>query len=64
METERRRGIQQAYNEAHGIVPKTIVKEMCIRDRRRAVTKRKHLPRGLPAQRAKPCTGKPPDGVA
>ncbi len=25
-ETERRRGIQQAYNEAHGIVPKTIVK--------------------------------------
>ena len=25
METERRRGIQQAYNEAHGIVPKTIV---------------------------------------
>ena len=28
METERRRGIQQAYNEAHGIVPKTIVKEL------------------------------------
>ncbi|MCQ4949048.1 excinuclease ABC subunit UvrB [Bittarella massiliensis (ex Durand et al. 2017)] len=25
-ETERRRAIQQAYNEAHGIVPKTIVK--------------------------------------
>ncbi len=28
METERRRGIQQAYNEAHGIMPKTIVKEL------------------------------------
>lgn len=28
METERRRSIQQAYNEAHGIVPKTIVKEL------------------------------------
>ncbi len=28
METERRRGIQQAYNEAHGIVPKTIIKEI------------------------------------
>ena len=28
METERRRGIQQACNEAHGIVPKTIVKEL------------------------------------
>ncbi len=28
METERRRGIQQAYNEVHGIVPKTIVKEL------------------------------------
>lgn len=27
-ETERRRGIQQAYNAAHGIVPKTIVKEI------------------------------------
>jgi excinuclease ABC subunit B len=27
-ETERRRGIQQAYNEAHGIVPKTIIKEI------------------------------------
>ncbi len=27
-ETERRRGIQQAYNEAHGITPKTIVKEL------------------------------------
>ena len=27
-ETERRRGIQQAYNEAHGIVPSTIVKEV------------------------------------
>ncbi len=27
-ETERRRGVQQAYNEAHGIVPKTIVKEI------------------------------------
>ena len=25
-ETERRRAIQQAYNEAHGIVPKTIIK--------------------------------------
>ena len=29
-ETERRRAIQTAYNEAHGIVPKTIVK--AIRD--------------------------------
>ena len=27
-ETERRRGIQQAYNEAHGIVPKTIIKSV------------------------------------
>lgn len=27
-ETERRRGIQQAYNEKHGIVPKTIKKEV------------------------------------
>ncbi len=27
-ETERRRAIQQAYNEEHGIVPKTIVKEI------------------------------------
>lgn len=27
-ETERRRTIQQAYNEAHGIVPKTIVKDI------------------------------------
>ena len=27
-ETERRRGIQQVYNEAHGITPKTIVKEL------------------------------------
>lgn len=27
-ETERRRSIQQAYNEAHGIVPKTIVKSV------------------------------------
>ena len=27
-ETERRRTIQQAYNEAHGIVPKTIVKDV------------------------------------
>ena len=27
-ETERRRAIQMAYNEAHGIVPKTIVKEI------------------------------------
>ena len=25
-ETERRRSIQTAYNEAHGIVPKTIIK--------------------------------------
>ena len=28
LETDRRRGIQQAYNEAHGIVPKTIHKEI------------------------------------
>jgi len=28
METERRRGIQMAYNEAHGIVPTTIKKEI------------------------------------
>ena len=27
-ETERRRKLQQAYNEAHGIVPKTIVKDV------------------------------------
>ncbi|MCL2568818.1 MAG: excinuclease ABC subunit UvrB [Oscillospiraceae bacterium] len=27
-ETERRRGIQMAYNEAHGITPKTIVKSV------------------------------------
>ena len=27
-ETERRRSIQKAYNEAHGIVPKTIVKSV------------------------------------
>ena len=27
-ETNRRRGIQQAYNEAHGIVPKTIRKDV------------------------------------
>ncbi len=27
-ETDRRRGIQQAYNEAHGIVPKTIIKQL------------------------------------
>ena len=25
-ETERRRSIQDAYNQAHGIVPKTIIK--------------------------------------
>lgn len=27
-ETNRRRGIQQAYNEAHGIVPQTIIKDV------------------------------------
>ena len=27
-ETNRRRGIQNAYNHAHGIVPKTIVKDV------------------------------------
>ncbi len=27
-ETERRRGIQQQYNQEHGIVPKTIIKEI------------------------------------
>ncbi len=28
METERRRAIQQAYNQEHGIIPKTIIKEI------------------------------------
>ena len=28
VETNRRRALQQAYNEAHGIVPKTIVKKV------------------------------------
>ncbi len=28
METERRRSLQMAYNEEHGIVPKTIIKEI------------------------------------
>ena len=27
-ETERRRGIQNAYNESHGIVPKTVIKSV------------------------------------
>ena len=27
-ETQRRRELQQAYNEAHGIVPKTIIKSV------------------------------------
>ena len=27
-ETERRRSIQDAYNQAHGIVPKTIIKSV------------------------------------
>ncbi len=27
-ETERRRGIQQAYNESHGIVPRTVIKSV------------------------------------
>ena len=27
-ETERRRSIQEAYNKSHGIVPKTIIKEI------------------------------------
>ena len=27
-ETERRRAVQDAYNKAHGIVPKTIIKEV------------------------------------
>ena len=27
-ETERRRGIQMSYNREHGIVPKTIIKEV------------------------------------
>ncbi|MCQ2419100.1 MAG: excinuclease ABC subunit UvrB [Clostridia bacterium] len=27
-ETERRRALQQAYNEAHGIVPKTVIKDV------------------------------------
>ena len=28
METERRRSLQMAFNEEHGIVPKTIIKEV------------------------------------
>lgn len=28
METERRRGLQMDYNEAHGIIPKTIIKDV------------------------------------
>ena len=28
VETQRRRDIQKAYNDAHGIVPKTIVKDV------------------------------------
>ena len=28
LETERRRGIQNAYNESHGIVPKTVIKSV------------------------------------
>ena len=27
-ETDRRRALQQAYNDAHGIVPKTIIKSV------------------------------------
>ena len=27
-ETERRRSLQEAYNKAHGIIPKTIIKEI------------------------------------
>ena len=27
-ETERRRALQMAYNEAHGIIPKTIIKDV------------------------------------
>ena len=27
-ETERRRGIQEAYNQAHGIVPRTVISEI------------------------------------
>ena len=27
-ETERRRSIQEAYNKSHGIIPKTIIKEI------------------------------------
>lgn len=39
LETERRRGIQMAFNEKHGIVPKTIVKD--IRDVLEISTKEK-----------------------
>jgi excinuclease ABC subunit B len=42
-ETERRRRMQVAYNEAHGIVPKTIIKP--IREKEVELTDTKHLPK-------------------
>jgi excinuclease ABC subunit B len=51
-ETNRRREVQQAYNEAHGIQPQSIVKEVRdLTDRVRAVAEEKVAYRveGLPA---------------
>ena len=45
-ETERRRAIQMAYNQEHGIVPKTIVKS--IRTPLRSATRRR-TPKTAPA---------------
>src|SRR5699024_9174235 len=43
-ETQRRRRIQEEYNEKHGIVPKTIIKE--VRDLIRIT----HVPEDIPAE--------------
>ena len=42
-ETERRRKLQIAYNEKHGIVPKTIIK--AIKKREIEVKDTKHIPK-------------------
>jgi len=42
-ETNRRRGIQLAYNEKHGITPKTIIKP--IREKEVELTDTKHIPK-------------------